>query len=159
MSVFLVAKDAGRLANLFVLNRRVEPTEPYRFFQRRWLNRGLLALQIVFGFFLIGYSFYQNIQQAKTYGAYAPKPPLYGIWMVDEFAVDGQVRPPLLTDAARWQRVIIPSKAGLTIQPISGALLHKSNRGYTLSVKHQPLFRLCNCQAFPTASFDSAPHI
>ncbi|MFL6276528.1 MAG: hypothetical protein ACJ74G_15165 [Blastocatellia bacterium] len=129
MSVFLVAKDAGRLANLFVFNRRVEPAEPYRFFQRQWLNRSLLALQIVFGFFLIGYSFYQNIQQAKTYGAYAPKPPLHGIWMVEEFSVDGQVRPPLLTDAARWQRVIIQTKAGLTIQPMSGP-----NQRYTLEL-------------------------
>jgi hypothetical protein len=129
MSVFLVAKDAGRLANLFVFNRRVEAVEPFRLFQRKWLNRSALALQIVFGLFLVGYSFYQNVQQAKTYGAYAPKPPLYGIWMVEEFSVDGQVRPPLVTDAARWQRVIIQTKAGLTIQPMNGP-----NQRFTLEM-------------------------
>ena len=35
-----------------------------------------------------------------------PKPALYGIWDVDEFAVDGQPRPPLLTDNGRWRRII-----------------------------------------------------
>ena len=49
--------------------------------------------------------------------------------MVEEFSVDGQVRPPLLTDAARWQRVIIQTKAGLTIQPMSGP-----NQRYTLEL-------------------------
>jgi hypothetical protein len=49
--------------------------------------------------------------------------------MVEEYSVDGQVRPPLLTDAARWQRVIIQSKTGLTIQPMSGP-----NQRFTLEL-------------------------
>ena len=129
MSVFLISQDFGRLANLFLLNRRVEAVDPYQPFRRKWLNRGALALQILFGLFLIGSSFYENYQQAKSYGAFGPKPPLYGIWMVEEFSVDGQVRPPLLTDATRWQRVIIQSRAGLTIQPMSG-----SNQNFLLEL-------------------------
>jgi hypothetical protein len=46
--------------------------------------------------------------------------PLYGIWRVEEFAVDGEVRPPLLTDPVRWQRVIITSPETLTVQAMDG---------------------------------------
>jgi uncharacterized membrane protein YphA (DoxX/SURF4 family) len=129
MSVFLIAQDTGRLANLFLFSRRVEAVEPSPLFRRKWLNRSTLALQILFGLFLIGSSFYENYQQAKTRGAFAPKPPLYGIWMVEEFSVDGQARPPLLTDATRWQRVIVQSRTVLTIQPMSG-----SNQSFMLEL-------------------------
>jgi hypothetical protein len=120
MSVFLVAQDLGRLANLLVFNRRVEAVELSQLFRRKWPNRSALALQILFGLYLIGTSFYQNYQQSKVRGGFAPKPPLYGIWLVDEFSVDGQVRPPLLSDATRWQRVILQFPEVLTIQPMSG---------------------------------------
>jgi uncharacterized membrane protein YphA (DoxX/SURF4 family) len=138
MSAFLVARDLGRLANLFLLNRRVEAVEPSRLFRRKWLNRSALALQVLLGLYLVGSSFYENYQQAKSRGAFGPKPPLYGIWMVEEFSVDGQVRPPLLTDATRWQRVIVQSRAALTIQPMSGAnqvfLLELNMEDKTLSL-------------------------
>lgn len=129
MSGFLLAQDIGRLTNLFLFNRRVEAVQPSPFSRRNWLNRSALALQIVFGLFLIGSNFYEIHQQASLRGAFGPKPPLYGIWTVEEFSVDGQVRPPLLTDATRWQRVIIQSRAGLTIQPMRG-----SNQSFLLEL-------------------------
>ena len=120
MSVFLMAPDADRLARLFFLNRRVEPVTFPRLFQRQWLNRGVLVLQILFGFYLIGSSLYESYQQAKVYGEHRPKPPLYGIWVVDEFSLDGQVRPPLVTDTSRWQRAIFQFPEVLVVQPMSG---------------------------------------
>ena len=129
MSVILIAPDLRRLANLFLFNRSVEAVKSYQFFQRKWLNRGALALQILFGLYLIGSSFYGGYQQSKVYGERAPKPPLYGIWLVDEFSVDGQVRPPLLTDTTRWQRVIFQFNGSLTIQPMSGP-----NQGFRLDL-------------------------
>jgi hypothetical protein len=138
MSVFLLAQDFGRLANLLLFNRRVEAVELPQLFRRKRLSLGALALQILFGLYLIGSSFYQSYQQSKVRGGFAPKPPLYGIWMVDEFSVDGQVRPPLLTDATRWQRVIFQFPEALTIQPMSGPnqafLLELSAEGKTLSL-------------------------
>src|SRR6185503_10927116 len=113
MSIFLIAPELKRLANLFLFNRQVEAAKLIQLFKRRWLNRSILALQILFGLYIIGSGFYQVHQQSKKYGV---KPPLYGIWMVDEFSVDGQVRPPLLTDTTRWQRVIFQFPGSLTIQ-------------------------------------------
>jgi hypothetical protein len=39
---------------------------------------------------------------------------------VEEFETDGQVRPPLLTDELRWQRMIFTSQDALTIQEMNG---------------------------------------
>lgn len=129
ISVFLIAPDLRRLANLLVFNREAGAVEYPQLFQRKWLNRGALALQILFGLYLVGSSLYQVRDQSKQYGSTAPKPPLYGIWMVDEFSVDGQVRPPLMTDATRWQRVIFQFSGVITIQPMSGA-----NQYFTLDI-------------------------
>ena len=47
----------------------------------------------------------------SAYGLYharfaEPKPPLYGLWEVDRFALDGVERPPLWTDPLRWRRAV-----------------------------------------------------
>ncbi|HKG22593.1 MAG TPA: DoxX family protein, partial [Blastocatellia bacterium] len=120
VSIFLIAPDLKRLANIFIFNRAAEAGTFPVFFERKWLNRGVLALQIVFGLYLIGSSLHEGYKGSNLYGEGAPKPPLYGIWMVEEFSVDGQLRPPLLTDAPRWQRVIFQNPGALTIQPMSG---------------------------------------
>jgi len=130
LSIFLLAPDLRRLADLFLFNRGVEAARHLQLFRRKWLNRSALALQVLFGAYLIGWSFYQGYEQWKVYGGGAPKSPLYGIWSVDEFAVDEQVRPPLLTDATRWQRVIFQSPGSLTVQPMSGP-----NQRFSLDLK------------------------
>src|SRR6185436_2137046 len=52
MSIFLIAPELKRLANLFLFNRQVEAAKFIQLFKRRWLNRGILALQILFGLYL-----------------------------------------------------------------------------------------------------------
>lgn len=120
MSLFLLGPDFRRLANLFLLNRAVEPARIHQFFKRRRLNHAFLALQVLFGLYLVGSSLYGSYKQSKVYGAGAPTPPLYGIWSVEEFSVDGQVLPPLLTDTTRWQRAIFQFPEMVTIQPMTG---------------------------------------
>lgn len=132
MSVFLVAQDAGRLADLFIFNRGVGPAPRRPLFRRARLNRVALALQVLFGLYLLGSSLFGVYRQSKVSGADAPKPPLYGIWVVDEFSLDGQERPPLTTDAARWQRVIFQFPKSVTIQPMTGP-----NQTYTLAVNEE----------------------
>jgi hypothetical protein len=116
MALLLAAPDLRRLANLFLFNRRVEPAEIRPLFARRRLNRvagvlwgiGLLAFTV--------YSLYGAYQTNKQYGALAPKPPLYGAWEVEEFVLDGSVRPPLLTDADRWRRVLFEYPDYISVQ-------------------------------------------
>lgn len=129
MSVFLVAHDARRLADIFILNRPVARAVPRPLFRRARLDRYAPAAQALFGLYLLGMSLFGAYRQSYAYGFNAPKPPLYGIWVVEEFASDGRERPPLADDAARWQRVVFQLARSVTIQPMTGP-----NQGYTLEL-------------------------
>jgi hypothetical protein len=120
MSCFLLLPEFGRLANVFILNRPTPPLESPRLFQRRSLTIGLLAAQLLFLLWTAGSSLHQSYGQEKQYGDFAPRPPLYGIYSVDEFTVDGQTRPPLFTDQARWRRVDFDLNNNVGIFPPEG---------------------------------------
>jgi hypothetical protein len=119
MALFIAAPDLRRLANLLVLNRRVEPVEPYRLFARPWLHRTSLVLRTLLIASLAGYLLYGAYQARKEYGDLAPRSPLYGVWNVDEFAVDGVVRPPLLSDTLRWRRMTFEYPGFVAVQPMN----------------------------------------
>jgi hypothetical protein len=120
MPVFILAPDLRRIANTLVLNRRVEPVEVRPLFKRKRLNRGALAFQILFGLYLLGWNLNSAYDGYKTYGGGAPKPPLHGIWAVEEYKVDGEVKPPLITDETRWQRALFERAGSMIVQPMKG---------------------------------------
>ena len=105
MGVYLMASDARRLLNVFVLNRPAAPVTHLPLFRRRWLNNAALALQLVLLIYVGASELYQSHQRYRQSGDGAPPPPLFGVYDVDEFIVDGQMRPAVLTDDARWRRV------------------------------------------------------
>ena len=117
MALFLLAPDFSRLSNLFLLNRPVAPsTQPQLFLTRR-ANRTALAAQIIFGLYFAGLNIHEAWGIWRTEGRGRPEPPLYGIWDVEQFSIDGQVRAPVLTDNERWRRVILEFPwPGATIQ-------------------------------------------
>jgi len=121
MSVLLVIPDLKRMASLFLFNRRVEPAQSRPLFQRRWLNYGFLSVQLLYGVWLFGTATYNSYQASKVRGDDAPKPPLYGIWMVDEFSLNGEVRPALATDGQRWQRMIVDGPYEVFVQSMTGS--------------------------------------
>ncbi len=118
MSAWLLLPDMHRLANFFVLNREVKPQIHSPFFQRRWLNISLLASQLLLGLCLAATDLYSSYQRAKTSGFLAPPAPLYGIWMVDEFAVGGQ--PLQADDQLRWQQAIFDNSFEVVFQSVNG---------------------------------------
>ncbi len=120
MAVFLLVPDLGRLANFFVLNRRADSAPHPPFFQRKWLNVSLLAAQLALGVICAGSSLYQSRTQAKQISESSMDVPLGGIWSVEEFSMDGQLRPPLVTDELRWQRVIVDFSKRLALQSMNG---------------------------------------
>ena len=105
MSLFLMAPDFPRLLHVFF---RSEGSTDSRLFPTARANRIALAVQIVFGLYLLGA--YANISRVFWYaegGGGSPKSPLYGIWNVEELAIDGDLRPSQLNDYdRRWRRVI-----------------------------------------------------
>jgi hypothetical protein len=123
-ALFLAAPDLRRLANLFLLNRAVAPAQEPPLIARPRVRKIAEALVAVLFITYVGYSLFDAYRQSKVYGTLAPKPPYYGIWAVDEIAIDGQVRPPLLTDPDRWRRVLFPYPDMLAIQPLEGQLTY-----------------------------------
>ena len=56
---------------------------------------------------IVAYMIVTNViapQKIKNF--YSPNSPLYGIYDVDEFAPNGELLPPLATDATRWRKVV-----------------------------------------------------
>jgi hypothetical protein len=50
------------------------------------------------------------LQVVVTKSYIAPTHEVDGIWTVDTWSADGKVRPPLVTDADRWRKVILDSE-------------------------------------------------
>ncbi len=116
MAVFLAAHDLRRLGDLLLFNRPVQAVEIDPTFQKKWLQRTSLVLRtvVVIGFTLGMLLMVHGLRE--TYDNGAPKSPLYGIWNVEEFELDGEIRSPLLTDADRWRRVIFDSFTSMDVQ-------------------------------------------
>ena len=113
MAVFLVAPDLPRLADFFFLNRAVGPSTQPQLFPTPRANRIALAVQIVFGIWLVALVAYGAWGDRHTFGNARPKSAFYGIWNVKQLSMDGQLRSPLLTDYGRWRRVVFdaPNRA------------------------------------------------
>jgi len=106
LSLFLLAPDFRRLANFFFLNRTAEPSPKPPLFRSPRANHIAFAVQALFAIWLITANIWGARIEWRKYGPGAPKPALYGIWDVEQFSTDGQLRPPLLTDNDRWRRII-----------------------------------------------------
>ncbi|MFZ0213307.1 MAG: hypothetical protein WBE20_10690 [Candidatus Acidiferrales bacterium] len=115
-SLFLLAGDARRLANVFFLDRPAPPSSNRLLFRSVRSNRIALAVQILFGVWLVGANLYGSVSIYNIYGPARPKSPLYGIWDVQDFTLDGQPHPPLLTDTARWRRIVFDYPQYTSIQ-------------------------------------------
>jgi uncharacterized membrane protein YphA (DoxX/SURF4 family) len=110
MSIFLIAPDARRLINWFVLNRPVVPDSAPHYGPSARSHRTWIVAQLVFTAWALGLEVYNSMQGWNQYGPGAPKSPLYGIWDVDSMSINGELRPPLTTDTLRYSHVVFQSQ-------------------------------------------------
>jgi uncharacterized membrane protein YphA (DoxX/SURF4 family) len=106
MAMYLVLPDAGRLLNFFFLNRPTHAArlDPAPFAVSR---RGLLvAFKLCVILLLIVPLTLREWKSYRQIGEGATKPPYYGLYDVDTFALNGAVLPPLTTDATRWRSIV-----------------------------------------------------
>jgi hypothetical protein len=120
MGFYLLAPESRRLLNVLVLNRTAEPVIHPALFQRKWLNAAMLAMQLVLLFAVSSFELYQGYYRYTHAGDGAPPPPLYGAYNVEEFIVNGQVRPAVFTDDVRWHRVTFERYNIFSIIPADG---------------------------------------
>jgi uncharacterized membrane protein YphA (DoxX/SURF4 family) len=114
----LLLPNLRRLADFLVLNRSVEALMPHPLFQRRWLNRGALVFQVIFGTCMAASLLHSSYHSAVTQGELAPKPPFYGIWTIEEFSIQGEDHDPAVP--ARWQRIFFDNYSVICMESING---------------------------------------
>jgi len=130
IAVILLIPYLRRLSDVMIFNRRVEPTQRVSLVTRKWPKRILAGLAVVYGLFVVGGNAYGGYTGYMSLARVTGKrPPLYGIWNVDEYTVDGTVRPALLTDDSRWQKVLFQNEGSSTIKPMAGP-----NQGYSMKL-------------------------
>jgi hypothetical protein len=81
----------------------------------------------------------RNLHTWRDVGPGAPKPPLYGLYKVDDFRMNGTVVPALLDDASRWRYVAIEAKDLLYVKHMDDSLtkytLHYDASTHTATIK------------------------
>jgi len=129
MASFLLAPELPRLVNFFLLDRTVGPSTQLSLFSTHRANRWATAAQIVFGAYLVAMLLYSSWTMWYAFGDGRVKSPLYGIWNVDQFVIDGQLHPPLLTDNSRWRRLIFDFPTSVNSQGVDDSFT-----GYSASI-------------------------
>ena len=139
MALFLLAPDWQRLVNFLLRDRAAAPPARPVLFKSLRANRIAFAVQVVFGLWMIGSSLYGARSSWHTYGGGRPKSALYGIWNIDEFSIDGQVRSPLVTDYDRFRRAVFDFQERMAFQRMDetlasyGAAINTSNNTVALT--------------------------
>jgi hypothetical protein len=99
--------DLPRLANVLILNRPTAPSPLGRRFDAKWKNRLLVGVELAFIAIMIGPGVWHAIVHFRDSGMNAPRASLYGLYEVESFELNGEARPPLLTDESRWRRFAV----------------------------------------------------
>jgi hypothetical protein len=114
LSIYILAPDIRRLLNVMVFNKTALPSSEPPLGRRQWAIRLGITLQLLLGVYFFWSQYTESKQSYYTFGSGAPKPALYGIWVIDKMTIDGVERAPLVTDYDRWRRVVIQSGTSLS---------------------------------------------
>jgi hypothetical protein len=143
MALYLLLADAPRLANLLIWNRPVDKASllpPYTGLKTIWVQRALKAYIIVMGVaWPLGSMIYRETKQVDNKLA---QPAFFGTYEVDEFVVDGEPVPPMLSDNTRWRYLSISRSrfgqwgARIPTDYFSVRMMNRSQRGSPLVVSH-----------------------
>ena len=104
--LFILAPESRRLVNVVLLNRAAGPSTLLPIGRTRLARRIADGAQAAIGLVLVASSLFAARQAWTQYGGGAPRPPLYGIWDVEEMQIGGITVPPLVTDLERFRRVV-----------------------------------------------------
>jgi uncharacterized membrane protein YphA (DoxX/SURF4 family) len=129
ISLLILQPNLKRLASFFFLNYSTQLVAPRPLFSTRRAQRiasiviALMWLRIMAG------DVYQDWNSWHSYGPGAPKPPLYGIWNIEEYTLDGKPHPLLVTEDQQWRRVIFAYPNYADAQRMDGSF-----KGYAVKV-------------------------
>jgi uncharacterized membrane protein YphA (DoxX/SURF4 family) len=125
--LYILLPQLRRLANMFFLNRPVEPEREAPLFNNRQWNKFALAFQIGFGVLaIVGTAYQARLDEVAAATHVAA--PYRGIWYVDDFELDNVSHPPLLTDKERWKHLVLDRPSVINLQMMDETLQQYSLR-------------------------------
>lgn len=123
MAVFLLAKDAKRIAGFFIFNQPAPPADLAPPYNDKKIDRARLALKILFCAYVIFTTISQVVEIRQTArGDNRPQPLLYGIYDVHTFIQNGDTLPPLVTDSTRWRKLLVDLGGRVSIKYMNDKL-------------------------------------
>jgi hypothetical protein len=131
-ALILLAPDAQRLARLFFLGGTTQLVTFRALFKRVALNQAMIAAQLVLGVLYFQFCLAQSIDQLH---AWTEKPPLYGIWSVDQFSIDGKQLPPTLSESRRWRSIVLDANGRMMLD----APDYREKMTWSIDQKHKSI--------------------
>lgn len=119
---FLLAKDARRLAEFFILNRPVLATDLTPPYSDKRIDRGRVAIKILFIGYVLFTSTSQVVALQTTRGRRTLQPPLYGIYDARTFIRNGDTLAPVITDSTRWRKLLVDVNDRVSIKYMNDKL-------------------------------------
>jgi uncharacterized membrane protein YphA (DoxX/SURF4 family) len=104
-SLLLLAPDIRPLFDLFILNRPATLVPAQPLFRSPRANRITRAILAALWLWMIAANLLDVWKGWHEVGTARPKPALYGVWTIDELAVDGQEQPLIATNGGEWRRM------------------------------------------------------
>jgi len=141
-ALVIALPDVPRLFDFFVRNRPAAPTPLPRLTKGRALEIAGIVLRTIAVVAFVVMSVKEVRENTSTYAA-ANRSPLYGIWRVDDFAVNGQAIP-AGADPSRWRRVIFEMRPMMSVQLMDdvrvrlSAKMDEKNRSLAVSRRNEP---------------------
>jgi hypothetical protein len=129
ISLLILQPNLKRLACFFFLNRSTRLVDPQPLFSMHRAQRIALVVIALMWLRIIAGDVYQDWDSWHSYGPGASKPPLYGIWNIEEYRLDGKPLPMLVTEEQQWRRVIFSYPNYVTTQRMDGSI-----KGYAAKV-------------------------
>lgn len=117
LAAILLAPAIPHLLDVLLRQRPTGAVPQPRLTRTRRGQRLFVAAHLVFAVYLLSMLAYINWSFWQVAGGGRPRSALYGIWNVEQLAIDGQVRPADLNDYdRRWRRVIFDAPGDVAVQ-------------------------------------------
>jgi hypothetical protein len=119
-ALIIALPDLPRITRALLLNREVGPAPRLRF-QKRWMNWSMLAAELGVMLVMVVPGVTSASARWKEMGATDKLPALYGLYEVESFELDGEVKPPLLSETTRWRRFVVTRWGTVLVQNMADA--------------------------------------
>lgn len=103
---YIAAQDFDRLFSFFFLRKAIPEKKITPPVSSRRGKIILLIFQVIFAGYIIIMQVSNSNSSRKQYGEKREKSALYGVYNVENFVLNNDTLPPLLTDTSRWKRIL-----------------------------------------------------